>query len=67
MMTADASGGATLVVIGLVLLAYFFPAIVATRRHHHNALAIFMLNLLLGWSGLGWIGALIWACTDPRR
>jgi hypothetical protein len=65
MMTADAGG--TLVIIGIALLIYFFPAIVANRRQHHNALAIFMLNLFLGWTGLGWIGALIWACTDPRR
>lgn len=67
MMTADASGGGALVLIGVALLAYFFPSIVASMRHHHNALAIFMLNLLLGWTLLGWLGALIWACTDPRR
>jgi ABC-type transport system involved in cytochrome c biogenesis permease component len=57
----------TLVLIGVALLVYFSPSIIARMRHHHNVLAIFMLNLLLGWTFLGWCGALIWACTDPRR
>jgi Superinfection immunity protein len=49
------------IIISLVI--YFLPAIVARARKHRNDLAIFMLNLLLGWTVLGWIGALIWACT----
>jgi len=39
------------------------PSLVAGARHHHNGLAIFMLNLLLGWTVIGWVVALIWACT----
>jgi hypothetical protein len=42
---------------------YFGPSFVALRRHHHNATAIVVLNLLLGWTLIGWIGAMIWACT----
>jgi hypothetical protein len=45
------------------LVLYFLPAIVASRRKHHNSGAIFALNLLLGWTVLGWIVALVWACT----
>lgn len=26
-------------------------------------MAITVLNVVLGWTGLGWIGALVWACT----
>ena len=51
----------------LLACAYFFPAIVAWRRGHHNTLAILMLDLFLGWTFLGWIGSLIWACTSNRR
>lgn len=43
--------------------AYFFPADRASVRRHHHADAIFVLNLLLGWTALGWIGALVWAYT----
>jgi hypothetical protein len=42
---------------------YFLPAIVAASRKHHQSSAIFALNLFLGLTGLGWIGALVWAST----
>jgi T4 superinfection immunity protein len=52
----------------LALVAvYFVPAIVAGLRDHHQLLAIWVLNVLLGWTGLGWIVALVWACTAVRR
>ena len=52
----------------LLLLAaiYFLPTIIAAIREHHNAGAIFMLNLLLGWTLLGWIIAIVWACTAVK-
>ena len=50
----------------LVLALYFLPTIVALARSHHNAVAIFLLNLLLGWTGLGWIVALVWSATNRR-
>jgi hypothetical protein len=40
---------------------YFLPAIVAGRRRHPNGAAIFLLNLFLGWTILGWVMALVWA------
>jgi Superinfection immunity protein len=48
-----------MIVVGL----YFLPAIVAAIRHHPNQNAIFIQNLLLGWTILGWIVALVWANT----
>lgn len=50
----------------LVLALYFLPTIVALARSHHNAVAIFLLNLFLGWTGLGWIVALVWSATNRR-
>jgi ABC-type transport system involved in cytochrome c biogenesis permease component len=47
---------------------YLLPWLVALWRSHHQTMAIFALNLLLGWTVLGWIAALIWALTvTPRR
>lgn len=47
---------------------YFLPAFVASARGHQNASAIFVLNLFLGWTFLGWIGALVWSMTySPTR
>lgn len=51
----------------LILAVYFFPGVVASMRGHHNAGAIFVLNLLLGWTLLGWVAALVWACTAVKR
>lgn len=47
----------------LILAVYFVPAFVAANREHRNRLAISMLNLFLGWTLLGWVIALVWACT----
>jgi hypothetical protein len=52
-------GGALLFLLGL----YFLPAIVALSRGHHQQTAIVVLNLLLGWTVIGWVGAMVWACT----
>ncbi len=51
-----------LAVLGIGL--YLLPWIVATNRGHRNSGAILVLNLLLGWTFLGWVMALVWACTD---
>ena len=45
----------------LLFVLYFLPTLVARRSGHRNFEAIFLLNLLLGWTFLGWVAALIWA------
>ncbi len=49
------------------LLLYFLPWMIALIRGHHNAGAIFLLNLLLGWTLIGWLFAFIWSFTSVRR
>ncbi len=49
-----------------VVLCYFIPTIVALVRKHHNAGAICALNILLGWTVLGWIAAFVWSLTAVR-
>jgi Superinfection immunity protein len=61
--TNDGNGVFSFLVLGLMLAFYFLPAIVALIREHHQMLAIFLLNLLLGWTALFWILALVWAAT----
>lgn len=48
------------------LTIYFIPAFVAYGRGHHNRAAILVLNLLLGWSFIGWVVALVWSCTATQ-
>jgi len=48
-------------VVGLTitLVIYFLPTILG--RHKKDVWAIFALNLLLGWTFLGWVFAFVWA------
>jgi|tagenome__1003787_1003787.scaffolds.fasta_scaffold20939806_3 hypothetical protein len=46
------------------LLFYVLPSIVASKRRHRNFTAILVLNLLAGWTLIGWIVSIVWACTD---
>jgi hypothetical protein len=45
------------------ILLYLLPAIVALSREHHQKIAILVLNVLLGWTAVGWVAALIWALS----
>jgi len=49
-------------VLGIAL--YLLPTIIAVNRNHNNSIPIFIFNLLLGWSFLGWVLALVWSFTD---
>jgi hypothetical protein len=44
-----------------VLAVYFLPFIVALLRSH-NPGGVFVVNLLLGWTLIGWAVALVMAC-----
>jgi hypothetical protein len=55
-------------ILAIVLFAvYWVPTVIAVVRHHHRVVAIGLVNLLLGWSIIGWVAALVWACTAPPR
>ena len=46
-----------------LMIAYMLPTFIAGARGHQNGIAIFFINLFLGWTVLGWIAALVWAAT----
>ncbi len=49
----------------LATVMYFLPSILGHNKR--NAAGIFLVNLFLGWTVIGWVVALFWACTaDPR-
>ena len=51
-------------ILACVVALYFVPAIVASRRQHKQHRAIFWLNLLLGFTYVGWVAALVWALIE---
>src|SRR3954463_14660338 len=56
-----------IVVAPLFLIAYFIPLLVAAGRRHRFIGAIGLINLALGWTVLGWFGAIIWAVNRDVR
>jgi len=50
-----------LLLVVLIFVFYFLPSLIAFLRQHKNKLAIFLLNLLLGWTVLGWVVSLVWS------
>ena len=51
----------------LFLIIYFLPSVIALTRNHNNLNAILVTNLLLGWTIIGWIAAMIWAHTKDVK
>jgi hypothetical protein len=63
-----ASGFVGLVLIGCSLVIYVAPTIIGWQRRVAGAGALAILNVLLGWTGLGWIGCMLWAvCAHTHQ
>ena len=57
------------VLFTVLLIPYIIPSVVAYRRWHRSYKAIIALNILLGWTFLGWVVCLVWSLsgdTEPR-
>ncbi len=48
-------------IFGFSFVLYFLPSIIALARNKRDTTSILVLNLLLGWTAIGWVIALIWA------
>lgn len=49
------------IVIALLSGGYLLPFSVALWRNHPVLMKIFLVNLILGWTIIGWVVALVWA------
>jgi len=47
-----------------VFLLYFLPSLIGKDKK--DAMGIFLVNFFLGWTLIGWVVALIWACAADR-
>lgn len=56
----------TIIAIVLICSIYFIPTGIAMIKGRQNSLAIFALNLFLGWSIIGWVVALVWALKSDK-
>jgi hypothetical protein len=57
-----------IILLSLLLTAalYLLPVIVALSREHPSWMGIAVVDLLLGWTVIGWIIALAWACSGAK-
>lgn len=51
------------ILLAISVGTYFLPTFIVAWRNHQNSVAIAVLNLLLGWTLLGWVAALVWSLT----
>ncbi|PHI95241.1 hypothetical protein BG621_07360 [Parasaccharibacter apium] len=60
----------SLLIFAVLMLAlfglYFLPSVIALIRRHPQRWILVGLNVLSGWTGLGWIGLLLWSLW-PRE
>ena len=59
--------GLVFVVLFIGLPIYVLPTIIAAVRKTKNLVAIILLNLLAGWTFIGWVASLVWAIVDTKR
>lgn len=57
---SNSTGGYYLLTIIFIIL-YFLPAIIGAARKVPNILSVFVINLFLGWTFIGWVVALAMA------
>jgi hypothetical protein len=56
-----------LLILFVMMFFGLLPSIIAFVRRHHNRYAILVLNILLGWTMVGWAVALVWSLTAVWR
>ncbi len=55
------------VFIGIIgILLYFLPFIISLKKNSAEAGAIFFINLLVGFTFIGWIVCFLWAISNSE-
>ncbi|MEM9336630.1 MAG: superinfection immunity protein [Patescibacteria group bacterium] len=55
------------ILISVLSLTYLLPTGIAIARKRTNTMAIFVLNLFLGWTLVGWVVALTWSVAKDEK
>lgn len=58
---------AAILVLLFVLAVYLIPTIIAFARGHASKWGIGVLNIVLGWSLVFWVVALIWSLSNKGQ
>ena len=60
-IVVSSEAGTASILVYILGYIYFLPWIIANSRRHMNQMAIFALNLFLGWTIFGWVASIVWA------
>lgn len=54
------------IIVAILSAGYMLPWAIAAVRGNRNAWSVFWINLLLGWTVIGWIIALVMSIREHR-
>ena len=58
-----------MLVVDILCAIYFyvFPSLLAVHESHPHARAVALVNLLLGWTIVGWLASLFWVLSSAPK
>ncbi|MDO9484678.1 MAG: superinfection immunity protein [Actinomycetota bacterium] len=70
-MATQSTGNAAVVVIAWIVAVlsflYMLPWAIAASRNMRDQWGLFAVNLLVGWTVIGWVIALIWSIAGSNQ
>lgn len=55
------------VLLSILTVGYMLPTTIAIMRSRSNAGSIFVVNLFLGWTLIGWVVSLAWSVATDQN
>ena len=55
------SSTTTILMLMAIVVLYMLPTLIAFGREHPHRQDLAVVNILLGWTLIGWVGAFLWA------
>lgn len=59
-------GFLTILILFIIISIYFLPTSIANKKRRKDRFFVFLVNLVIGWTILGWIGCLVWVEQDDE-
>lgn len=68
---AEILGGIVSIIFMIIIFVggiyiYLLPTTLAYKKWHRNKNAIYITNVFLGWTMIGWIACLIWVLYEEK-